>query len=70
MFAVIEPSDKHYYQPGWTMMGAGRFDKTETCKNMIAVWPNGVKRIQKEVVSFDQEKNNVNLKDGTSVGYN
>ena len=36
--AVIEPSEKHYYQPGWTMVGAGVFDKTETGKNMIAVW--------------------------------
>ena len=37
---------------------------------MIAIWPNGVKRIKNEVVSFDPEKNNVNLKDGTSLGYN
>ena len=51
-------------------MGAGVFDKTETFKNMIAVWPNSVKRIKNEVVSFDPEKNNVNLKDGTTVGYN
>ena len=54
--AVIEPSDKHYYQPGWTLMGAGVFDKTETFKNMIAVWPNGVKLIKNKVVSFDPEK--------------
>ena len=50
-------------------MGAGVFDKTETFKNMIAVWPNSVKRIKNEVVSFDPEKNNVNLKDGTTVWY-
>jgi len=28
--AILEPSDKHYYQPGWTMVGGGIFDKTET----------------------------------------
>ena len=28
--AVVEPADKHYYQPGWTMVGAGVLDKTET----------------------------------------
>ncbi len=28
--AVIEPSEVHYYQPGWTMVGAGVFDKDFT----------------------------------------
>jgi len=27
---IIEPSDDHYYQPGWTMVGAGIFNKEET----------------------------------------
>ncbi|MDX5477181.1 MAG: NAD(P)/FAD-dependent oxidoreductase, partial [Cyclobacteriaceae bacterium] len=28
---LIEPSEKHYYQPAWTLVGAGtfNFDKTE-----------------------------------------
>ena len=67
--AVVEPADKHYHQPGWTMVGAGVFDKTETCRNMNAVWPSGVKRIKSEVVSFDPEKNNVTLKDGNIASY-
>ena len=25
--AVIEPSDKHYYQPMWTLVGGGIFPK-------------------------------------------
>ena len=24
--AIIEPSNKHYYQPAWTLVGAGEFD--------------------------------------------
>ena len=28
--AIIEPSGTHYYQPGWTMVGAGVFDKEQT----------------------------------------
>lgn len=23
--AIVEPSDKHYYQPAWTLVGGGRF---------------------------------------------
>ena len=28
--AVVEPSDTHYYQPGWTMVGAGHFKNRGT----------------------------------------
>jgi sulfide:quinone oxidoreductase len=28
--AVIEPSDKHYYQPLWTLVGAGLARKETT----------------------------------------
>ena len=24
--AIIDPADIHYYQPGWTLVGAGVFD--------------------------------------------
>ena len=24
--AIVEPSEHHYYQPGWTMVGGGVFD--------------------------------------------
>jgi sulfide:quinone oxidoreductase len=30
--AIIEPSTKHYYQPLWTLVGGGVFDKEETQK--------------------------------------
>nr|HAD50715.1 pyridine nucleotide-disulfide oxidoreductase [Algoriphagus sp.] len=28
--AIIEPSEKHYYQPAWTLVGAGTFDFKDT----------------------------------------
>ncbi|MEE8268780.1 MAG: hypothetical protein V3R23_02090 [Nitrospinaceae bacterium] len=30
--AIIEPSDTHYYQPLWTLVGAGVVDKEETVR--------------------------------------
>ena len=66
---IIEPSDKHYYQPGWTMVGAGIFNKEETCRDTASVWPNGVKRIKESVKSFEPEENSVTLSDGTNLIY-
>ena len=31
--AIIEPSDQHFYQPGWTMVGAGFFTKGQTVRS-------------------------------------
>ena len=66
---IIEPSDKHYYQPGWTMVGAGIFNKEETCRDTASVWPNGVKRIKESVKSFEPGENSVTLSDGTNLKY-
>ena len=37
--AVIEPSDKHYYQPAWTLVGAGVFNMKNTIHNESDVMP-------------------------------
>ena len=29
---IIDPSEKHYYQPAWTLVGAGAFDIAKTEK--------------------------------------
>ena len=39
--AVIEPSDKHYYQPLWTMVGAGLAKKEVTERMEASVIPRG-----------------------------
>jgi sulfide:quinone oxidoreductase len=51
------------------MVGAGIFNKEETCRDMTAVWPRGVKRIKGAVATFEPEKNSVTLLDGTIVEY-
>ena len=67
--AVIEPSDSHFYQPGWTMVGAGVFGKKETLRSITSVWPAGIKRIKGAVRSFQPDQNQVTLEDGASVEY-
>ena len=67
--AVIEPADRHYYQPGWTMVGAGIFSAASTAKTTAAVMPAGVTWIKQAVTEFSPDDNEVGLADGSTVGY-
>jgi sulfide:quinone oxidoreductase len=57
--AVIDPSDIHYYQPGWTMVGGGIFEPKQTSKTMGSLIPRGVKWIKAAVAAFEPQKNAV-----------
>ena len=67
--AVIEPHDKHYYQPGWTLVGAGVFERADTERSMAAVMPKGAHWIRGSVVGFEPTWNEVILENGARVGY-
>ena len=67
--AIIEPSDIHAYQPGWTMVGGGVFDPKVTCRPMSTVIPKGVSRIKAAAKTFEPEDNQVTLDNGTLVRY-
>ncbi|KAG0739789.1 hypothetical protein G6F57_004276 [Rhizopus arrhizus] len=67
--AVIEPSNKHYYQPLWTYVGGGLKDFNESVKPMAQVMPTNAEWIQDKVTSFDPDNNTVKLSDGQTVGY-
>ncbi len=67
--AIIEPSDKHYYQPAWTLVGAGVFDVKKTIRNEADVMPKKVKWIKQKVVSFQPEANTIVLDNNEAVGY-
>jgi len=67
--AIIEPSDTHAYQPGWTMVGGGIFHPQQTVQPMHAVMPSRVKHIKAAAASFQPENNTVKLEDGRTVSY-
>jgi len=64
--AIIDPADIHYYQPGWTMVGAGVFNAATTARTMASVLPRGVHWIKSAVAAFEPERNAVIL-DGCRV---
>jgi len=67
--AIIEPSEVHYYQPGWTMVGAGVFSPEFTRRSEKSVMPRGVDWIQKSASGFAPDDHRVLLDDGSSVAY-
>src|SRR5688572_32733658 len=67
--SIIEPSEKHYYQPAWTLVGAGVFDINKTIHNEADVMPKGVKWIKQKVVSFQPESSSIVLDNHETIGY-
>ena len=67
--AVIDPADIHYYQPGWTMVGAGVFHPQETAKTMGSLIPKGVHWIKSAVAAFEPKDNAIILDGCRVVGY-
>jgi sulfide:quinone oxidoreductase len=67
--AIIEPADIHYYQPGWTLVGAGVFDPLVTRRDMARVLPRGVHWIKAAVAAFEPEANVVLLEGCRPVEY-
>ena len=67
--AVIEPSETHSYQPGWTLVGAGVFTRADTERREASVMPKGVTWLKQAAKLFRPELNRVELADGSVVGY-
>jgi sulfide:quinone oxidoreductase len=67
--AIVDPADKHYYQPAWTLVGSGVFDINETERDEASVMPKGVKWVKQAVASFQPEQNMVTLNTGETLGY-
>jgi sulfide:quinone oxidoreductase len=67
--AVVEPSHTHYYQPSWTLVGAGAMPRERTARSTQSVMPRGVQWIQDRVASIDAERNRVATESSGEIGY-
>lgn len=66
---IIEPSDDHYYQPGWTMVGGGVFSADTTKKKTSDLIPAGVDWLRNKVSRFYPDQSCVELADETKIYY-
>lgn len=67
--AIVEPASDHFYQPGWTLVGAGVFRPEVTRRPMASVMPQGVTWLQKAATGFAPDSNEVVLEGGEAVRY-
>jgi len=67
--AIIEPSETHYYQPAWTLVGAGTYDYKKTARPMESLIPKGVSWIKDFVENVSPNKNEITTKNGNKYSY-
>lgn len=67
--AIIDPSEKHAYQPAWTLVGAGTYDYDETIRDQKGLIPANVDWIKDFAEGFDPDNNTVKTRSNGSVTY-
>lgn len=67
--AIIEPADTHYYQPLWTLVGAGLVRKEKTSRPMSQVIPKDVTWIRDRVEKVDPNSQTVFCSSNRSFKY-
>ncbi len=66
---IIDPSEKHFYQPAWTLVGAGAFDIKKTVKSEKDYIPKNTTWIKEAVTTFHPEENKVVCHSGKEITY-
>jgi len=66
---IIEPAEWHYYQPAWTLVGAGTYDYEKSRRSMSSVMPSGADWIKDYATVFKPEDNTVETKENGAITY-
>ncbi len=67
--AIVEPSEHHYFQPQWTLVGGGVMPKEESRRPQRQVTPRKATWIRDSVAAFHPTQNQVELAGGGRIGY-
>jgi NADH dehydrogenase FAD-containing subunit len=66
---IFDPATYHYYQPGWTFVGAGMAKIEEMVTTMDKMIPKGVEWTRLGVQKIDAENNTLITADGQKYTY-
>ncbi len=67
--ALIEPSDRHYYQPLWTLVGGGVVPATASVRAEARVMPRRTRWVRDRAVEIDPDRREVTTAGGLHLGY-
>ena len=67
--AIVDPAEKHYYQPAFTLVGGGCYNVEKTHRSTASLIPKGVSWVKQAAVHIDAENNSVELDNGDKISY-
>ena len=67
--AIVEPSEVHYYQPGFTIIGGGAYTMKKTTRNEADLIHPSVTWVRDYAESFQPNDNTVSLRSGDTLSY-
>jgi sulfide:quinone oxidoreductase len=67
--AIIEPSEVHYYQPGFTIIGGGAYTLKQTSRNEADLIHPTITWIKDYAETFQPNDNSVSLRSGDTISY-
>ncbi|MDF1697107.1 MAG: FAD/NAD(P)-binding oxidoreductase [Saprospiraceae bacterium] len=67
--AILEPSEDHFYQPAWTLVGAGTYNFENTRRKTKDLIPDGVKWYKDYADQIDPDNNEVETRKNGVLGY-
>uniref|UniRef100_A0A5F9DR72 Sulfide:quinone oxidoreductase, mitochondrial n=1 Tax=Oryctolagus cuniculus TaxID=9986 RepID=A0A5F9DR72_RABIT len=65
--AIVEPSERHFYQPIWTLVGAGAKQLSSSGRPTASVIPSGVEWIKAKVAELNPDKNCIQTDNGKEI---
>lgn len=66
---VLEPAERHYYQPMFTLIGGGMKHFPESYRAMKSVLPSKAKWMRDAAMKFEPDENRVHTKHGHTITY-
>ncbi|GBU08619.1 pyridine nucleotide-disulfide oxidoreductase [Bacteroidales bacterium] len=66
---IIDPNDVHFYQPGFTLIGAGIYKGNDVFKKQSSLIPGGVKWIKDSVKEFSPDNNTLTTSKNENISY-
>ncbi|KAI0082703.1 FAD/NAD(P)-binding domain-containing protein [Panus rudis PR-1116 ss-1] len=67
--AILDAAEYHYYQPGWTLVGAGLLPKSDTRRPLRSLIPPHLAHIPENVQSFSPSSSSVTTTSGRTISY-